>query len=155
MLYGASNQRAFFLVLLCLWAAVHKPQLNTKCLSEMVAGQRPESSTSSSCVVLYQATKIHRATNCNPKSSTITIEHCVSCTAISLHYIHPQTAEWNHNLLLIGHHRLVAQTKSHLYRNQRHIKTANQSMPRLKIELKHKWNIPECCSDSHKISRWC
>lgn len=114
------------LLVLCLWAAVQEPQLNTKCLSEAVAGQRPESSTSSSCVVLYQATKIHRAAKFDPKSSTITIKLSVfHCMAISLHYISPHKAESgnvNHSLLLIGHHHLLAWTERHRYRNQRRTK---------------------------------
>lgn len=67
------------------------------------------------------------------------------CVPLYGHFssLHPPTdsTEWNHvshGLLLIGHHRLLAWTKSHLYRNQRHIKRASQSMPSLKIVLKHK-----------------
>lgn len=81
------------------------------------SSQRPESSTSSSCVVLYQATKIHRAIP-NPA-----LRHSL------LSNVCPLVLQF---LFIIFTHRQRATSTI-----KRPIKRVNQSMSCLKIELKH------------------
>lgn len=74
--YGTSNQRAIFASeSVCVYG--QQPMSPSRILNayqrRWQAILRPESSTSSSCVVLYQATKIHRVI---PSTQTFTTEYC-------------------------------------------------------------------------------
>lgn len=103
------REQSCFWVLLCLWAAVHGTQLNTKCLSEEGVGQKVAQVAAVLCSIRPQTS--------TERSSTITTEHCVSlCTAISL-------------FIIFNHRQRTTSTI------KRPIKRANQSMPSLKIEL--------------------
>lgn len=161
--YGASNQRAVF-TSECF--SVYGQQsmspswiLNAYQRRWQARGQKAAQVAAVLCSIRPQRST--EPLTSIPKSSTISIEHCVSpCTAISLHYIYPQTAESGTS----GQPQSAADwppsfigpdKEPPLQESKRGIKRANRSMPSLKIELKHKLNMPDFGNpSSHKISRW-
>lgn len=115
--YGASNQRSVASESFSVDGPMSPSWILNVYQRRWQACQRPESSTSSSCVVLYQATKIHRAIP-NPA-----LRHSLLSTVC------PLVLQF---LLIIFTHRQRATSTI-----KRPIKRANQSMSCLKIELKH------------------
>lgn len=141
--YGTSNEKA---VLACECFSVYGQQsMSPSWILNAYQRQSPARSQKAVQVAAVLCSiRLQRFTE--PLTSILNnYQYRALCVSLHCHFssLHPPTdsIEWNHvshGLLLIRHHRLLARTKSNLYRNQRNIKRASQCTPSLKIELKYK-----------------
>lgn len=126
--YGASNQRAVF-AFECFSVYGQKSTSPSWILNAyqrwwQARGQKAAQVAAVWCSIRPQRPTEPLTVIPDPALSLQSAAVCLYCHFSSL-YPPTDSREWKHNLLLIGHHRLLAQTKSHLFKNQRHIKRAN------------------------------